>query len=295
MNEINSKVQEDLRLNKAVEILKHHHPHKRFLPQAYEFCRLPEIQQISYSTLTILLTKTFTIVTNAVQNWRNATDSKLLPLIRHAEGEWQGSLWQERTPNGEASTDDDDSLPPMSDEQALQRLGLAVTVFKCRRCDPCAAHQHDLSKEELARQEVFGTPKAHSDPQFYPSLLSHECLSRTRDHVYRLEPSFEVYSEHARVMAEDATKDLDYIDCGKRSERTFWNPESLCLDFGLGRMARSVVLAAGKDPWTTTSKEMDEQELCFQCQVPNCHMRAAFLGWRSAVRSVPSSSTDPAS
>lgn len=168
-----------------------------------------------------------------------------------------------------------DETPPPDLSLDVQRirntLSLASTAFGCRNCGTCAGE--DAGTDDSDDDDDFSdTTPFNSMPLFYPEVLGHRCLTRTR----RKNP-----------LDQDDYSKLLHSDHG---DRCHWNTKYLCLDEALCEYAARVVTSAGLDPETTTVEEMDELNGLFACDI--CHrkecgddeyMTLEVYGWRHAV------------
>ncbi|KAK0471570.1 hypothetical protein IW261DRAFT_1571862 [Armillaria novae-zelandiae] len=133
---------------------------------------------------------------------------------------------------------------PTSTVDGLEALRLATTVFTCETCTQIY-HDPSESNPDLGTVHGFGI-------MAYPGVLSHRCLIRGE-------------ADPADIPApEENADDIVYVS-NKRSNRLSWSSHTLRIIPRNKEIAEEIVIAAGKNPMTTTAVEMDQLMLYFFC------------------------------
>lgn len=257
-------------------------PFTKLFPSALDWCSFPPIKAIIEQPLHINVDfEAFSPLDLAnpdselLENWRRNVHQELCDLLRAAAENEPGLLWSDL----KRDTLEPDLGPLETDDaEALRRLKLATTVFGCNRCGSCSCH-HESSP---ANHVHVGSD---SEPLFYPGVMSHGCLTRSRLRVakYRLDQ-----------LELDVSWYLDTPDNEGQLHRCRWSVEHLCVDVELGKLATNLVTKVGQDPSTATASDMDQlgiQVICTSCQPKTTttpsgpsSMKRAVFGWRTAVR-----------
>jgi len=146
---------------------------------------------------------------------------------------------------------------PETDEEALEKLDLASTVFVCNDCGPT------LSTLGVGFESAL----------FYPEVLGHTCLTRRFG---------------CRFMFNDDLVDPSTELVNLSKKRAKWSPRSLALSLTMQTVAEGIIEQSGLNPAVTTAADMDEQNLFYACWL--CHLAydgghsAPVYRWRDAVR-----------
>jgi hypothetical protein len=169
--------------------------------------------------------------------------------------------------------------PPVPDDAEIdQSIPLATTVFRCKVCNPYMEYPGgDFSDMDIEDFLDFGGHRSNSIPLFYPKVMGHYCLTRSRtlpwDYPITDDPNFRI----------------DF----PAGTRTKWGCHLLQVDEEASKAARAVVEACGEDPLTTTVTKMDELDPRFACT--ECvkwskdevdQADAPVFTWRQAVRAL---------
>ncbi|KAK0448929.1 uncharacterized protein EV420DRAFT_1711200 [Desarmillaria tabescens] len=133
---------------------------------------------------------------------------------------------------------------PTSTIDEREALHLATTIFTC---ETCTHIYHDLSdsNSDLGIVNGFGI-------MTYPGVLSHKCLTRGE-------------ADPADIPAPIEKVDAIVYVSNKRSNRLAWSSHTLRIIPRHAGIAEDIVIAAGKDPKTTSAVEMDQLLLYFFC------------------------------
>jgi hypothetical protein len=145
---------------------------------------------------------------------------------------------------------------PRTDEEALEQLDLASTVFACTDCGRVLSTHFGV---------VF------EGPLFYPEVLGHPCLT----HQYR-----GLFTEYP----VDPSTELRRQSSTKRGK---WCGHSLTLQTDMRIMVEALVEKSGLDPSVATATDMDERNVFYAClscvSERNDEPTAPVYKWRDAV------------
>ena len=184
--------------------------------------------------------------------------SEILPSLPSLVEQWQNNI-KATIAKHFHTWENSDYADAKSDHQLLARMKLASTVFRCTRCEVGG----DSFDEGLAWS---------SQPLFYPAVLGHVCLTRSSDPpwLWDFEP-------------EPISRLDNYPKCREK-----WSVQPLLRDRHFGQIVEAIVEAAGMDPSTTTTEELDNLGLWFACvrcakPVADDQYRTGAYGWRDAV------------
>ncbi|KAG2094820.1 hypothetical protein BD769DRAFT_1518437 [Suillus cothurnatus] len=266
-----------------------HLPFTDVMPEAVDFCSFPEVIEIvGLPTETEVTEASFANVAShmddLVHSWRTRIHSQLRARVRdnllfsgkrraRAERVAPDPLYEEYVESLGATIDvkgkkKEVSLPVPDDAEIDQMIPLATTVFRCKTCTPSIGLPGDLSDSDYDDfLDILGGRRSRSIPLFYPKVMGHCCLTRSRtlpwDYFATDDPNFRI----------------DF----PMSTRTKWNTASAA--------ARTVVEACGEDPLITTATKMDELDprlACLDCMKWSKHEvnqgEVPVFTWRSAVQ-----------
>ncbi|KAK0222725.1 hypothetical protein EDD85DRAFT_253369 [Armillaria nabsnona] len=133
---------------------------------------------------------------------------------------------------------------PTSTVDGRVALCLATTVFTCETCTQIY-HDPSESNPDLGVVNGFGI-------MTYPGVLSHTCLIRGE-------------ADPADIPTPEENADAIVYVSNKRSNRLSWSSHTLRIIPRYGEIAEEIVIAAGKNPKTTSAVEMDQLMLYFFC------------------------------
>jgi hypothetical protein len=272
-----------------------HLPLTDVMPEPVDFCNFPEVVEIVVlPTETEVTEASFADVASKmddlVQNWRTRIHSQLRSKIKdHLNLVARRRAWEQRelpdpyyegyveSLGADVKGKKKEVLPPLPDDAELdQSIPLATTVFRCRTCTSSIGLPGDFSDSDFDDfLGDIGGRRSKSIPLFYPKVMGHFCLTRSRtlpwDYPTTDEPNFRI----------------DF----PMGTRTKWDPHSLQVDEDAGKAARAVVEACGEDPLTATATKMDELDprfACIHCVKWSKHevnkADAPVFTWRQAVR-----------
>ncbi|KAG1889682.1 uncharacterized protein F5891DRAFT_1177098 [Suillus fuscotomentosus] len=273
-----------------------HLPFTGVMPEAVDFCSFPEVKAIvEMPTETEVTEASFAEVSSRmhdlVNSWRTHIHSQLRARVKDnllfagkrrasAERVTSDPLYQEYVESLGATIDvkgkkKEVSLPVPGDAEIDQMIPLATTVFRCKTCTPSIGLPGDSSDSEYDDfLDILGGRRSRSVPLFYPKVMGHCCLTRSRtlpwDYFATDDPNFRI----------------DF----PMSTRTNWNAHLLQVDEQASKAARTVVEACGEDPLITTATKMDELDphlACLDCMRWSKHEvnqgEVPVFTWRSAV------------
>jgi hypothetical protein len=276
-----------------------HLPFTDVMPEAVDFCSFPEVIEIvGLPTETEVTEASFANVAShmddLVHSWRTRIHSQLRARVRdnllfsgkrraRAERVAPDPLYEEYVESLGATIDvkgkkKEVSLPVPDDAEIDQMIPLATTVFRCKTCTPSIGLPGDLSDSDYDDfLDILGGRRSRSIPLFYPKVMGHCCLTRSRtlpwDYFATDDPNFRI----------------DF----PMSTRTKWNTQLLQVDEEASKAARTVVEACGEDPLITTATKMDELDprlACLDCMKWSKHEvnqgEVPVFTWRSAVRTL---------
>lgn len=241
-------------------------PRKKLQPELADWCEFPAVKRIIEQPSDVEVgTGSFApILTDRllgeVRDWRIGCEAQLYKMVTDAEEEGQKLYGTPPPPAGQPDL-----------RRIAKKLTLASTAFGCRNCGTCKG---DDCKSDDSYDDFDFSDKTPfiSMPLFFPEVLYHRCLTRTR---------------HKDLLnQEDYSTLLDY-DYGDRCR---WNTKYICLDEELCAYAARVVASAGLDPETTTVDDMDDLGGFFACMfcAKECgvddYTTMNVYGWRHAVR-----------
>lgn len=274
-----------------------HLPFTGVMPEAVDFCSFPEVKAIvEMPTETEVTEASFADVSSRmhdlVNSWRTHIHSQLRARVKDnlffaskrrasAERVTSDPLYQEYVESLGATIDvkgkkKEVSLPVPGDAEIDQMIPLATTVFRCKTCTPSIGLPGDSSDSEYDDfLDILGGRRSRSVPLFYPKVMGHCCLTRSRtlpwDYFATDDPNFRI----------------DF----PMSTRTNWNAHLLQVDEQASKAARTVVEACGEDPLITTATKMDELDphlACLDCMRWSKHEvnqgEVPVFTWRSAVQ-----------
>lgn len=274
-----------------------HLPFTDVMPEAVDFCSFPEVIEIvGLPTETEVTEASFANVASnmddLVHSWRTRIHSQLRARVRdnllfsgkrraRAERVAPDPLYEEYVESLGATIDvkgkkKEVPLPVPDDAEIDQMIPLATTVFRCKTCTPSIGLPGDLSDSDYDDfLDILGGRRSRSIPLFYPKVMGHCCLTRSRtlpwDYFATDDPNFRI----------------DF----PMSTRTKWNTQLLQVDEEASKAARTVVEACGEDPLITTATKMDELDprlACLDCMKWSKHEvnqgEVPVFTWRSAVQ-----------
>ncbi|KAG0703640.1 hypothetical protein DFH29DRAFT_915440 [Suillus ampliporus] len=274
-----------------------HFPFTDVMPEPVDFCSFPEVIEIvGLPTETDVTEATFADVASQMDDlvhaWRTRIHSQLRARVKdNLLSGAKRRAWGERVTSDPYYEEYVESLgatidvkgkkkevsPPVPDDAEIdQSIPLATTVFRCKTCTPSIGLPGDLSDSDYDDfLDSLGGRRSRSIPLFYPKVMGHCCLTRSR------------------TLPWDyfATDDLNFRIDSPMSTRTKWNSHLLQVDEEASKAARAVVEACGEDPLITTATKMDELDsrfACVDCVKWSKHevnqAEAPVFTWRSAVQ-----------
>ncbi|KAG1742751.1 uncharacterized protein EDB91DRAFT_296179 [Suillus paluster] len=275
-----------------------HLPFTDVMPEPVDFCSFPEVVEIvGLPTETDVTEATFADVASRMDDlvhaWRTRMHSQLRARVKNnLLLTARRRVWEDRVTPDPYYEEYVESLgadivdikgkkkevsPPVPDDAEIdQSIPLATTVFCCKSCTPSIGLPGDLSDSDYDDfLDSLGGRRSRSIPLFYPKVMGHCCLTRSRtlpwDYFATDDPNFRI----------------DF----PMSTRTKWNSQLLQVDEEASKAARAVVAACGEDPLTTTATKMDELDLrfaCVDCVKWSKHevnqANAPVFTWRSAIQ-----------
>ncbi|KAG2122589.1 hypothetical protein DEU56DRAFT_831761 [Suillus clintonianus] len=271
-------------------------PFTDVMPEPVDFCSFPEVIEIvNLPTETEVTEASFAEVASRMddlaQTWRARIHSQLRARVK--DNMLLGAKrrgWTERVTPDPHYEEYVESLgvitdvkgkkkevsPPVPDDDDIDRsIPLATTVFRCKTCTPSIGLP-DLSDSDYDDfLGSLGGRRSKSIPLFYPKVIGHCCLTRSRtlpwDYFATDDPNFRI----------------DF----PMSTRTKWSSHLLQVDDEASKGARTVVDACGEDPLIATATKMDELDprlACLDCvkwsQDEVNQAEAPVFTWRSAVQ-----------
>lgn len=279
-----------------------HLPLTDVMPEPVDFCNFPEVVEIiGLPTDAEVTEASFADVTSRmddlVHNWRTQIHSQLRSKVKDHLGyvAKRRALEDRKLKPVDPYYEDyleslgadikgkkKEVLPPLPDDAEIdQSIPLATTVFRCKSCFPSIGYPFSDIFSDGDFDDVFlddfGPPQSKPIPLFYPKVMGHGCLTKSRtspwDYPINNEPNFRI----------------DF----PMGTRTKWDCHPLQVDEESGKVARGIVEACGEDPLITTATKMDELDLRFACV--NCvkwskrevnEADAPVFTWRQAVRAL---------
>jgi len=209
----------------------------------------------------------------------------LIGAQRAQEDEQTLELDDQATSHKSDPADSTAQISPLGSRTAdtIEKMKLATTVFKCRRCAEkyCSSvyRTGDISR---ACHRPPGIPDVLY-PLFYPQILGHRCLTvQENDHWYLQDGSDPI----ARLFMDSSPFG---VNAGWR-RRQHWDCLCLAVDVKSGERVEKIVTVCGLDPATATAQDLDELDARLGC--PDCLRwlypdediaRMNTYGWRSAV------------
>ncbi|OJA11870.1 hypothetical protein AZE42_03262 [Rhizopogon vesiculosus] len=248
-----------------------HLPLTDVMPEPADFCNFPEVVEIvELPTETEVTEASFADVTSQmddlVHNWRTRIRSQLRTKVKdHSRHVARRRAWENREPSDPYYEDYVESLgaidvkgkkkevlPPVPDDAEIgQSILLATTVFRCKTCTPSAGlHGDHFSGSDFdSFLDDLEGPRPRSIPLFYPKVMGHSCLTKSRTLPWDYSAS------------DDPNYRIDF----PMSTRTKWDIRMLQVDEEAGKATRAVVEACDEDPLTITATKMDELDHRFAC------------------------------
>jgi hypothetical protein len=250
------------------------------MPEPVDFCTFPEIRtvfelpndvNVDESTFSGILSN----FPEMFDRWRGGIRSLLVNRFKKAQ-------------NDQVRLDKAFGRKPViinqlsyaSDDEVIDRLALATTVFKCLNCD-----ENSWNVDEAPEEQDDHMPACHPNeaifpdyPLFYPKVLGHHCLTVAADAGW------------GDVLPDDCPDPcvrLDMSEFGSERYRKKWSCRCLVLDSYAAKMASQIIRACGLDDFYATAEDMDAIDARLACL--NCAERysnktvASSYAWRSAV------------
>lgn len=219
--------------------------------------------------------------------WQAVIIQQLAAKFRQA-AEDDGKLFQhdDEVTTSEPDPPDSKAQTPPADrtiEDAVEKMKLATTVFKCRRCaESLSDSDFRMGNATFACHRPPGIPDAMY-PLFYPQILGHRCLTIKERDPWYLQSDIDPV---AKLFMDTSP----FTDMSWRC-RQKWDCLCLAVDTQSGQRMEKIVVACGLDPATATSQDMDEVDARLGC--PDClkwlcpgvtdTAKMNTYGWRSAV------------
>jgi len=274
-------------------------PFTEVMPEPVDFCAFPEIQAIlelpndvdvddsSFAEVVPLLSA-------VIGRWRAQIIQKFAARVRQAHEDEQtyGKQNQDLAEIGTLEPNNQSQDPSVEDHAGgtaeveydpIEKMKLAITVFKCRKCgEKYRNWPYRLGSIGLACHK----PPAIADmtyPLFYPQVLGHRCLTR----LETLDPAEYYQSDLSLGLEIDTSR---YGNWDALCVRQNWDCRCLAVDAKAGERVAEIVATCGLDPATATAQDMDTLDARVGC--PNCATversepnvaRLTCLGWREAV------------
>lgn len=248
------------------------HPERQCFPEPPDYCKFPPIQeivdlpahvQVSASTFSAVLH----LFLELFAEWRKQIDGQITEVVKRKECAKPSPdpLWDEYY-----DSDYDELMgppskrpetPKMSDEEAAAKFRLAATVFECQHCNP---RDDDIAGYgwALGLDLDYGCsrPRGASKPLFYPQVMGHfPCLTRVPYYQF---DEWDLFPSRT-VETRDPTT---YLGRASSKERRVWT-SFLQHNVHISKKAEAVVKAAGLDPASATSEDMDKLNLRFVCGI----------------------------
>jgi hypothetical protein len=259
-------------------------PLTQVMPEPVDFCAFPEVQVVlelpnevdvdesSFSEVVPLLPIIF-------DRWRTDITRRLVDRVRQGQNDERGLREQEITNNGD--------LLPKGEvvEDPAEKMKLATTVFKCRKCVRLDESFHGQALLDQLGDVCLAChrPIALSDfsnPLFYPQVLGHRCLTVVSD---------EYFDTPTRDPSVKLDMDISPWVPRRYRHRQNWDPNCLAIDMRASEMVEHIIRVCGLDPATTTAGDMDKLDARLGC--PECvrwhdgleGASTQVFGWRTAV------------
>lgn len=249
------------RKDKAAEVIRlmkgRKMPFDSFWPDIADYCEFASVKAILEQPLLIEvqledLADTLDFLNDETLGWRYKLRSQLLSMVKAAEEGRKSASGHQESSGG--------SCRPMTDEEAIYKVGRAVTVFACRRCNASRGIDRRDSKQSSSNPKVIL-------PLLYPEPFSHPCMTRTQREDDRGS------SDPSKLLKNDT------------GYRCCWNTEHLYLDTLLSSYAKTLVECANLDPETASIEAMDRLGVIFRCTAcEDSSVNIELFGWRTAVR-----------
>jgi hypothetical protein len=272
-------------------------PFTEVMPEPVDFCAFPEVQAVlelpndvdvdesSFSGMVPLLP-------TIIGRWRTDIMQKFAARVRQAHEDEKTLLGQNRAPadapeptdrTSQPTTGESTERPAEVEYDPTEKMKLATTVFKCRKCGERYRNwPYRLGNVGLACHK----PPPIGDvmyPLFFPQVLGHRCLTRPETG----DPLILGTSDPSRRLNFD---DSPYVDWHALRCRQNWDCSCLAVDAKSGERVAKIVAACGLDPATATAEDMDRLDARLGC--PDClevralqpsTARLTCYGWREAV------------
>ncbi|KAF8641235.1 hypothetical protein AX17_000869 [Amanita inopinata Kibby_2008] len=240
-----------------------HLPLEEIMPEAVDFCDMPPIKAIINQPLDAFVNEeSFSHITpefpKLFSTWRKKIFLELIGRLR--ESPKLELLFEDEDPEPDAHVEESS---PVMDEDSIEKLKLASTVFNCSDCGP------------LSLFSFFNLTPAR--PLFYPEVLGHTCLTRR----YGLRVS--------NNLVTDPSTDLR----NSPLNRTKWSAHALRLNNRMRAIAEQIIRDSGLDPAEATTMDMDGLDNYYAClSCAQLRLMTPFFdvgeapvyGWRDAVR-----------
>jgi len=236
-------------------------PSGEIMPEGPDFCNFqpiidvlnrPREEEITESSFDAVVP----LLPGLIARWREDIRKSLVTLIQksHLQRFYQLPIYAGHL------DDSNQRPPPLSDEDAAQTLNLATTVFECLE---------DRNHNTL----------------FYPQVLGHTCLTRTKNRWPAIDDSLtrgvRRLVDHAVTLPNISNYDIDCY--GITQYRCVWGARLILSDHARS-VAEDLVRLAGLDPTTATVEDMDQLGLRFVCRTCANDCIASLFTWRAAVR-----------
>lgn len=279
-----------------------HLPFIEVMPEPVDFCTFPEVQAVLELPSDIDVSESsfsgiVPLLPTIVDRWRAGIIQKFAARVRQAHEDERPLLGQAQAPASEnampQSTDESphESIKDATDERPaeveydpVEKMKLATTVFKCRKCGERYHNwPYRMGNMELACHRPPPIIGDVTYPLFYPQVLGHRCLTKQET----TDPPVSYYADPSLKLNFD---DSPFVNCNTLRHRQNWDCSCLAVDSTSGERVAKIITTCGLDPATTTAEDMDKLDPRVGC--PNCVevkaiepdvARLMCFGWREAV------------
>ncbi|KAF8079174.1 hypothetical protein FPV67DRAFT_101100 [Lyophyllum atratum] len=245
-------------------------PLTEVMPEGLDICDFAPVKAILEQPANVTVDKdsfavVLPLIPDLIVEWRRSLDDELIRVIkaedandriRRAKRRFASAcmFWSEY----HDYSDDEDltpqpQQPPLDEATPSDRLKLATTVFQCTTCTRSHGLYDDSSAESDygygSEDSFFGYTSGAVRPLFYPTVMGHRCLTRSKPSLWSWGPP----PEPARKLENTA------------KTRRKWMARPLRINQKLGRGVETLVTLANLDPKVATPADMDGVDVWFAC------------------------------